>query len=442
MKILRTILILLIIAGIAFFAYWYINHRPATPTSTALTSSGTVETTEVIVSPEVTGRITSVLVSEGDTVKSGATLFTLDDTLLNAQRDQAQANLAAAQAGLEAANTALLATQAAVTTAESQYHLALANARLQAQPAQNTAWSQSQPSEINQPVWYFTHAEEITATLKEVSAAADALVSAQTKLTSLQTTGVYTDLVSIESRLAQAQSAFLNATGVHDRANAQSDTTLRDAAQQAYDAAKAELDAAQKAYDELLTGQEAQNVLDARARLAAAQARYDDAINRYNGLLTGEYSLAVRLAADAVAQAQANVSASQSKVTQAQKAIDQAQSALNLVDAQLTRLTITTPVNGIVLARNVEPGEVALAGATTFTLGQLDKLTITVYIPENRYGEVKLGDTATVSIDSFPAQLFFCHRHPHRRPGRVHPPQCADRRGKGNHCLCSSALCE
>lgn len=117
--------------------------------------------------------------------------------------------------------------------------------------------------------------------------------------------------------------------------------------------------------------------------------------------------MAVEVAADGVAQAQANVTATQSKVTQAQKAIDQAQAALNLIDVQLKKLTITSPVDGVVLARNVEPGEVALAGATAITLGQLNKLTITVYIPENRYGEVKLGDKAAVSIDSFPAQVFY-----------------------------------
>jgi HlyD family secretion protein len=63
-------------------------------------------------------------------------------------------------------------------------------------------------------------------------------------------------------------------------------------------------------------------------------------------------------------------------------------------------------VDGVVLARNIEPGEVVLSGATALTLGQLDRLTITVYIPENRYGEVKLGDHAKVNVDSFPNQAF------------------------------------
>jgi HlyD family secretion protein len=406
MKALRAIIIILIIAAIALVAYWYFTTQNSTPGVIALTGSGTVETTEVIISPEVSGKVTEVLVSEGDSVKAGEALFKLDDTLMNAQFNQAQANLSAAQAGLEAANTALAATQASVTTAQTQYDLTLANARLQAQPAQSTAWSQPQPSEFDQPGWYFTHAEEITATQKEVSAATDALASAQANLSSMMSTGVYTDLVTIESRLAQAQVAFLSTSDVRDRADAQNDSTLRDQAQQAYDAAKSELDAAQQAYNELLTSQEANDILEARAKLAAAQARYDDALDRYYAQLTGRYALPVRVAADTLAQAQANVTAAQSKVNQAQRAVDQAKAALDLVNVQLGKLVITAPSDGVVLARNIEPGEVVLAGATALTVGLLDHLTITVYIPENRYGEIKLGDQATVSVDSFPSQIF------------------------------------
>ncbi len=407
MKIIRIILIILLIAAIAVVAYWYVTTHNTTPATTVLSGSGTVETTQVTISPEVTGRVVEVSVSEGDAVKAGDILFKLDDTLLTAQLNQAHTNLAAAQAGLDAANTALAAAQAAVTTAQGQYDLALATARLQAQPARSAAWSQIEPSDFNQPVWYFTHTEELTATQKEVSAASDALATATTDLNSMMSNGTYTNLAATETRLAQAQTAFLDATDVLNRAQAQSNGSLRDVAQQTYDASKAELEAAQQAYDELLTTQEATDILEARAHLAVAQERYDTAVDRYNALLTGENSLSVKFAADSVAQAQANVTATESKVTQAQKAIDQAQAALNLIDVQLGKLVITAPVDGVVLARNIEPGEVVLSGATALTLGQLNQLTITVYIPENHYGEVKLGDSATVGVDSFPTQVFF-----------------------------------
>jgi HlyD family secretion protein len=198
----------------------------------------------------------------------------------------------------------------------------------------------------------------------------------------------------------------LDARDVLNRAQTQNNSSLRNVAQQAFDASKAELDAAQQAYDELLTTQEATDVLDARAHLAVAQDRYDTALARYNTLLTGEDSLSVKVAADTLAQAHANVTAARSKVTQAQKVIDQAQAAIELVRVQLGKLVITSPGDGVLLARNVEPGEVVVSGATAMTIGQPNDLTITVYIPENRYGEVKLDDHASVSVDSFPNQSF------------------------------------
>ena len=219
------------------------------------------------------------------------------------------------------------------------------------------------------------------------------------------------------------------------------DRSLRDVAQQNYDAAKAELDAAQKAYDDLLTTQEATDVLDARAHLAAAQDRYDTAVDRYNSLLTGEDSLTVKVAADTLAQAQANVTAAQSKVTQAQKAIDQAQAALNLIDLQLEKLVITSPNDGVILARNIEPGEVVLAGATALTIGQPNDLTITVYIPENRYGEVKLGDTASVSVDSFPNQTFDATVTRIADQAEFTPRNVQTAEGRADHRLCGSARC-
>jgi HlyD family secretion protein len=406
MKIGRIILPILLILAVIVVAYWYVTTRTPSTASTALTGSGTVETTEVTISPEVTGRVVEVSVGESDSVKAGATLFKLDDTLLAAQRDQAQTNLAAAQAGLEAANTALAAAQAGVITAQAQYDQTLASARLQAQPARTKVWSQTESSDFNQPVWYFTHIEEITAAQKEVSAASDALASAKTDFTSLVSSGTYTNLAATEARLANAQAAFLDATNVLNRAQSQDNRSLRDVAQQAHDASKAELDAAQQAYDELLTTQQANDILEARTHLAVAQERYDTAVDRYNSLLTGEDSLTVKIAADSVVQAQANSTAAESKVTQAQKAIDQAQAALNLINVQMAKLVITASIDGVVLARNIEPGEVVLAGATALTIGQLDHLTITVYIPENRYGEVKLGNRAVVSVDSFPNQSF------------------------------------
>jgi HlyD family secretion protein len=48
----------------------------------------------------------------------------------------------------------------------------------------------------------------------------------------------------------------------------------------------------------------------------------------------------------------------------------------------------------------------ALPGATLLIIGDTAHLYMTVYIPENRYGEVNLGQTVQVNVDSFPGQAF------------------------------------
>jgi len=70
------------------------------------------------------------------------------------------------------------------------------------------------------------------------------------------------------------------------------------------------------------------------------------------------------------------------------------------------REMIHAPIAGVVLYRNVEPGEVVAAGAPLITLINPDELTLTVYVPEDRYGQIALGQSYPVTVDSFPGEIF------------------------------------
>jgi HlyD family secretion protein len=83
-----------------------------------------------------------------------------------------------------------------------------------------------------------------------------------------------------------------------------------------------------------------------------------------------------------------------------------AQANLGVTDEQLARMTIDSPMDGTILSRAVEPGEVALPGGTLLVLGDLGHLTVTVYLPEDQYGTVKVGQAARVAVDSFPGRAF------------------------------------
>ena len=67
---------------------------------------------------------------------------------------------------------------------------------------------------------------------------------------------------------------------------------------------------------------------------------------------------------------------------------------------------VRTPIDGVVLTRVVEPGEICTPGGTLFTVADLSSVTLTVYVPEDRYGQINLGQTIPVSVDSFPGRVF------------------------------------
>lgn len=94
----------------------------------------------------------------------------------------------------------------------------------------------------------------------------------------------------------------------------------------------------------------------------------------------------------------------QIEVVEAQVAA--AQATVDLLAAQIRRQTLTAPIEGVILARAIEPGEVAAPGATLLLIGQLDDLTLTVYVPEDQYGQIELDQTATLTADSFPGATF------------------------------------
>ncbi len=366
----------------------------ANSSDSKLTASGIIAGTDVKISSELSGKVAEINVAEGDAVKAGDVLFKLDTSLLGAQRNQAAA-------ALEEARQAQATADAAQAVAQAQYDQVLSQIH-SAQPQQlQSNWQATQPSEIDQPNWYFTQDESIQAADAEVTAAQDALNQAQDQLNAMLAESTYKDVVAAENRLAQAQVAFQNASQVHDQTDqvTGSSQTLRDRAQDIYDSAQSELNAAQSAYTKLLSNSAVQDFNDARARVAIAQARLDDANARRDTLNTGDQDPRLKAASAGLEQAKA-------ADKQAAAGVNQAQAALDLIDMQISKATIQAPSAGVISARNLEVGELVAAGGTVMTISQLEEVSLTVYIPEDRYGQVQLGQEVSITVDSFPGQKF------------------------------------
>lgn len=385
----RIIVVLIVLSTIGYYAF-----RSLAPKENGqLKASGAIEAVMVNISPEMMGKVLDVSADEGQPVQTGDPLLSLDGSLLTAQR-------AVASAQLDSANAALNTASAAYAVAQQQYDATLNNALEQEQSTRANVWRATNPTEFDQPSWYFSKAERLTAAQAEVDATLAKLQDAQAKLADLQKSNGNARFMTIEADLAQARLAWETAKAAYDKTAGASDSQdLRDAAQVVLDDAELALDDAQTEYDDALSTDKAQDVLEARANVAIAQENYDTAQDNLRALQTGANSPAVVTAQKALDQAKA-------AMEQAQAAVNTAQANLDLIDTQIAKLTVNAPMDGVILTRNVEPGEFVQPGSVAFAMANLNELTITVYIPEDQYGNISIGQQATVTVDSFPGETF------------------------------------
>jgi multidrug efflux pump subunit AcrA (membrane-fusion protein) len=357
MKRIRRLIfpVILILAALALLWYYWVRPagslgaawntllNPPTLASTALTASGTVEMTEINVAPEAAGKILAVNVKEGDTVHVGDVLAQLDDTLLKDQR-------AVAATALQTANIALVQLTSPATIANVQAAIA--------QDKQN----------IDNAQQAYDNQNTFTTNQSAVQNAKASLVLAQKALTDAQNDydkikgdpNNNTDKAAAYSKLYAAQTAFNSATYTYN----------------------------------LWLGNVKSEQLDIKAgALAVAKAK-----------LPEDQALLAVLQGGPIPDNATGAGIVQ--LQQARIAVQLAQANLKLLDDEITKMTVNSLVNGMVMTRNAEPGSVVNAGAVLLTIGRTDELSITVYVPEDRIGDVVLGQTANVSVDSFPGVVF------------------------------------
>jgi len=86
--------------------------------------------------------------------------------------------------------------------------------------------------------------------------------------------------------------------------------------------------------------------------------------------------------------------------------VDQAVYSVRLLEKAIQDCTVRAPAGGIVTERLVEEGELAAPGTGLFVITDLDTVKLTIYVPETDLGNIRLGQTARISIDSRRHQTF------------------------------------
>ncbi len=153
------------------------------------------------------------------------------------------------------------------------------------------------------------------------------------------------------------------------------------------------------------------NLNAARAALAQAQAVLDidkvqlarlEEVRRLSG---GRVPSQIELD-----QAKAAVERDRAAVASARANIEAADASLKGILTTRTRAVIRAPVDGVVLARRVEPGQTVVASFNTVTLfviaEDLGEMQLRVSIDEADVGQVSAGQQATFTVDAYPGRRF------------------------------------
>ena len=357
-KLWTRIGVILIVAMIGA-AGWYYWVRPAGSLSGAwdalvnpddnvpageLRASGTVETTVLSLAPEMPGKVLEVDFQEGDVVKAGAVLVHLDDSTLKIQRTIAAATLETAKLSLQ---------QLAAPTVIANLQKTIAEDKQAIDDAQQVLDTQK---------YFINNTDAVQSAQANLFLAETALNKAQATYDKIK----YNNNADSNAKAAAYQNVYVYI--------------------QAYDNALALVN--------LWTGVPNPEQVDLKAAtLALANARLAEDQTLLDALNGG--SIPDNATGAGIV-----------KLQQARINVQVAQANVDLLDDKIGKMTITAPVDGVVMTRSVDPGNVVNPGTELLSLARINDLTITVYIPEDSYGKIKIGQTATVVIDSFPGQTF------------------------------------
>jgi HlyD family secretion protein len=96
----------------------------------------------------------------------------------------------------------------------------------------------------------------------------------------------------------------------------------------------------------------------------------------------------------------------QERIAGARAQVEGAQASLSALEATVDALTLVAPSSGVVLSRNVEPGETVTAGQSAVTLGESARPWVRVYVNALAVPGVRVGAVARAKLDGLPGREF------------------------------------
>ncbi len=325
---------LVLLFGVGALVFWGQYRRR----SAELYYSGTLDAVSSDIGFQVSGRVSRVLVDEGQAVRSRQTMATLDPDDFLARKDQAAADLRRSESNRE----------------RLEVELAVNRKVLPAEVARAEAGVTTLSANLK--------ALESGYRTQDVEKARLAVEAAEASL----------DLARKEK---QRYDILFSGKAVSE--SAKDIATLR------FETALKEHLRARESLKQAEEGFRVEEIEAARSRLAEGQAM-------------------LKLARSNLAK----IEALGKEVNAASAQVEAARAALRLGEVQLKYTELTAPFDGIVISRNIEPGEVVTPGQEVFSVADLSRVDLKVFVDETEIGKIRPGQKADVKVDTFPDRVF------------------------------------
>src|SRR5689334_12020177 len=220
------------------------------------------------------------------------------------------------------------------------------------------------------------------------------------------------DPAPFQARVDQAQASLDAAHGSVANAEAVEQQAIANiqSATSSLAAAKANVVKAQAAVDDAKSKVDRRVALvadgsDSKEDLETAQTTYKSAVAEVDAVVAQQHA-----AEGSVKAAQAQLDVAKSLIATNQAQVKQYTAALEAAKLDLEHTKIIAPVDGVVVARNVDVGQTvaaSLAAPTLFQIAQdLTKMQVDTNVSEADVGRVQVGQPATFTVDAYPGRSF------------------------------------
>lgn len=174
-----------------------------------------------------------------------------------------------------------------------------------------------------------------------------------------------------------------------------------------------------------LAESEFERVKGLRAEASAAKVEFDKAVRELKRsraqVAAAEQELALMEegtrkeelaeAAAALAEAEAAVQLAEhgfraEEIAQAAAQVASGQAQVDALRTQIEELTVVSPCECVVEGISLRPGDLVAANAPAVSLLDLTRLWVRTYVPEERLGEIRLGQRVPLRVDGIPGRRF------------------------------------